>query len=62
MWWHGEKPYIPLDLEHVLRVGPKLESPKRRNFVQVPLPLSVMSTDQVGVARFFREVFEWEPL
>jgi hypothetical protein len=40
---------------------PGLESPRRRNFVQVPLPLSVMSTDQVEVARFFREVFEWNP-
>jgi hypothetical protein len=48
-------------LEHVLRACPELESPRRRNFVQVPLPLSVMSTDQVEVARFFREVFEWEP-
>jgi hypothetical protein len=38
------------DLKHVLREWPKLESPRRRNFVQVPLPLS---TDQVEVARFF---------
>jgi hypothetical protein len=35
------------DLEHVLRACPELESPRRRNFVQVPLPLSAMSTDQV---------------
>jgi hypothetical protein len=49
------------DLEHVLRMCPELESPRRRNFVQVPPPLSAMSTDQVEVARFFREVFEWEP-
>jgi hypothetical protein len=46
------------DLEHVPRACPKLESPRGRNFVQVPLPLSAMSTDQVEVARFFREVFE----
>jgi hypothetical protein len=46
-------------LEHILRACPELESPRRRNFVQVPPPLTVMSTDQV--ARFFREVFEWEP-
>jgi hypothetical protein len=49
------------DLEHILRAYPELESPRRRNFVQVPLPLSVMSTDQMEVARFFREVFKWEP-
>jgi hypothetical protein len=49
------------DLEHVLRACPELESPRRRNFVQVPPPLSAMSTDQVEVARFFWEVFEWEP-
>jgi hypothetical protein len=48
-------------LEHVLRACPVLDSPRRRNFVQVPPPLSVMSIDQVEVARFFREVFEWEP-
>jgi hypothetical protein len=35
------------DLEHVLRACSKLESPKRRNFVQVPPPLSAMFTDQV---------------
>jgi hypothetical protein len=28
------------DLEHVLRACPELESPRRRNFVQVPPPLS----------------------
>jgi hypothetical protein len=43
------------DLEHVLRACPELESPRRRNFVQVPPPLSTMSADQVEVARFFRE-------
>jgi ribonuclease HI len=48
------------DLEHVQRAFPGLESPRRRNFVQVPLPLSAMLTDQVEVARFFREVFEWD--
>jgi hypothetical protein len=49
------------DLEHVLRVCPELESPRRRNFVQVPPPLSAMSTDQMEVARFFREVYDWPP-
>jgi hypothetical protein len=49
------------DLEHILRAWPELDSPRRRNFVQVPPPLLVMSTDQVEVAWFFREVFEWEP-
>jgi hypothetical protein len=48
-------------LEYVLRACLELESPRRSNFVQVPPPLSVMSTDQVELARFFREVFEWEP-
>jgi hypothetical protein len=48
-------------LEHVLRACPELKSPRRKNFVWVPLPLLVMSTDQVEVARFFQEVFEWEP-
>jgi hypothetical protein len=48
------------DLEHILRACPKLESPRRRNFVQILLPLSAMLTDQVEVARFFREVFEWD--
>jgi ribosomal protein S27AE len=46
------------DLEHILRACPELDSPKRRNFVQVPLLLSAMLTDQVEVAPFFREVFE----
>jgi hypothetical protein len=49
------------DLKNVLRACPELESPRRKKFVQVPLPLSVMSTDQVEVARFFQEVFKWEP-
>jgi hypothetical protein len=48
------------DLEHVLRACPELESPSRRNFVQVPPPHSAISTDQVEVARFFWEVFEWD--
>jgi hypothetical protein len=48
------------DLEQVLRACPKLESPRRRNFMQIPLPLLAMSTDQVEVVRFFREVFEWD--
>jgi hypothetical protein len=41
---YGEKE----DLEHILR----------RNFEQVPVPLSAMSTDQVEVSRFFREVYD----
>jgi hypothetical protein len=45
------------DLEHILRACPELESPRRRNFLQVPPPLSAMSTDQVETARYFREVF-----
>jgi hypothetical protein len=49
------------DMEHVLRACLELESPRRRNFVQVPPPLSAMSTSQVEVARFFREVYEWPP-
>jgi hypothetical protein len=48
------------DLEHILRACPKLESPRRRNFVQVSLPLSAMSMDQVKVAWLFREVFKWD--
>jgi hypothetical protein len=39
---------------------PELESPRRRNFVQIPSPLLAMVTDQVEVSRFFREVFEWD--
>jgi hypothetical protein len=48
------------DLEHLLRACPKLESPRRMNFVQVSPLLSAMSTDQVEVARFFWAVFEWD--
>jgi hypothetical protein len=48
-------------LKHILRACPELESPRRRNFVQVPSPLSAMSTDQVEVARFFRVVYGWPP-
>jgi hypothetical protein len=33
------------DLEHVLRACPELESPRRRNFVQVRPPLSAMLMD-----------------
>jgi hypothetical protein len=47
-------------LEYLLRACPKLESSKRKNFVQVPPPLSAMSMDQVEVARFFQEVFKWD--
>jgi hypothetical protein len=49
------------DLEHILRLCPELESPRRRNFVQVPPPLSVMSTDQANKAQYFQEVFAWDP-
>jgi hypothetical protein len=48
------------DLEHVLWMCPRLESPRKRNFEQVPPPLSAMSTDQVEEAQFFREVFDWD--
>jgi len=47
-------------LEHVLQRCPNLESPRRRNFVQVPLPLSIMTTNQPEAARYFREVFGWD--
>jgi hypothetical protein len=47
-------------LEHVLRACPKLESPRRRNFVQVHPLLLAMTTDQVEVTRFFREVYNWD--
>jgi hypothetical protein len=47
-------------LEHVLQRCPNLESPRRRNFVRVPPPLSVMTMYQSEVARFFREVFAWD--
>jgi hypothetical protein len=43
------------DLEEVLHTYPELESPRRRNFVQVPPSLLVMSTDQADVVQFFRE-------
>jgi hypothetical protein len=46
------------DLEHILRACLELDSPRRKNFMQVPLLLSAMLTDQVEVAPFFREVFE----
>jgi hypothetical protein len=48
------------DLEHILRMCPELESPRRRNFVQVSPPLSVMTMDQADAARFFGEVFDWD--
>jgi hypothetical protein len=44
-------------LEHVLQRCPNLESPRKKNFVQVLLPDSVMTTDQADVARYFWEVF-----
>jgi hypothetical protein len=43
-------------------MSPELESRRRGNFVQGSLPLSAMSTDQVEVARFFREVYDWDLL
>jgi hypothetical protein len=42
-------------LEHILRACPELESPRRRNCVQVSPPLSAMSMDQVEMARYFRK-------
>jgi hypothetical protein len=48
------------DLEHVLRACPELESPRKRNFVQISPPFSAMATDQVETVRFFREVFDWD--
>jgi ribonuclease HI len=48
------------DLGHVLMMCPELEIPKRRNFLQILLPLSVMTTDQADAARYFREVFDWD--
>jgi hypothetical protein len=47
------------DLEHVLRACPKLESPSKRNFVQVSPLLSAMATDQEETVQFFQEVFDW---
>jgi hypothetical protein len=40
---------------------PRVEEPQEKELCAGPLPLSVISTDQVEVAQFFREVFEWEP-
>jgi hypothetical protein len=45
-------------LEHVLQRCPNLEIPRKRNFVQVSPPLSVMLTDQVDAAQYFQEVFD----
>jgi hypothetical protein len=45
------------DLEHILRACPELESPRRRNFMQIPMLLLAMLTDKVEMARFFWEVF-----
>jgi hypothetical protein len=47
-------------MEHILRVCPESESPRRRNFVQVPLPLLAMMTDQAEMAQYFWEVFNWD--
>jgi hypothetical protein len=47
-------------LEHVLRTYPELESPRRRNFVQVPSALTVMTIDLADAERYFREVFNWD--
>jgi hypothetical protein len=46
-------------LEH-LRMCQELESPRRRNTVQVLPPLVVMTTDQADAVRFFLEVFNWD--
>jgi hypothetical protein len=43
----------------VVRECPELESPRRRNFLQIPSPISVMTTDQADMARYFREFFNW---
>jgi hypothetical protein len=48
------------DMGHVLQTCPELESPRRKNFVQVPPPLSVLTMDQADAARYFREVFDWD--
>jgi hypothetical protein len=48
------------DLEHILTACPELESPRRRNFVHVPLRLGAMSIDQAETARYFQEVFNWD--
>jgi hypothetical protein len=45
-------------LEHVLQRCPNLEIPRKRIFVQVSPPLSVMLTDQVDAAQYFQEVFD----
>jgi hypothetical protein len=45
------------DLEHVLKTSSELESLKRKNFMQVPLLLSVIMLDQAVAARYFWEVF-----
>jgi hypothetical protein len=50
------------DLEHFLRTCPELESPRKKNFVQFPRPLSALTTDQAESARYFREVFDWDLL
>jgi hypothetical protein len=47
------------DLEHVLRACPSWRA-QEKELCAGPPPLSVMLTDQVEVARFFQEVFEWE--
>jgi hypothetical protein len=48
------------DLEHDLRACPELESPRRRNFVQIPPPLLAMSMDQAETVQLFQEVFNWD--
>jgi hypothetical protein len=39
---------------------PRVGEPQDKELCAGPPPLSAMSTDQVEVARFFREVFEWD--
>jgi hypothetical protein len=46
------------DLEHVLRMCWNWRAQGEKKFVQVPLPLSVMMTDQAGAVRYFPEVLD----
>jgi hypothetical protein len=45
------------DMEHVLRMCQELKSPRTRNLMQVPPLLSVLTSDQADVARYFRKFF-----
>jgi hypothetical protein len=48
------------DLGHILRTCPELESPRRRNLLHVPSPLSFMTTDEADAAQYFRKAFDWD--